>query len=228
MDLLGIQKTLERMEKILAKVSILGIGPGSRDYLLNITEEKIKEADILIGGSRALSLFSDLNKETVEITGQLKKVKEFIATNYQDKKIAVMVSGDPGLFSLMNYLKREFEEDIFEVIPGISSLQLAAARLKMRWDDLEIVSLHGSPINDQMLELVRAKSKVGFLTDQNSSPDQIAKILIENNIKNKKAAVCENLSYSNENLIKGGLEKIKDQKYSDLNVMVIYDEELRI
>ncbi|MFW5790688.1 MAG: precorrin-6y C5,15-methyltransferase (decarboxylating) subunit CbiE [Bacillota bacterium] len=212
----------------MAKVSILGIGPGSKDYLLNITERKIKEADTLIGSSRALGLFSDLNKETLEITGNLKEVREFIAANYRHKKVAVMVSGDPGLFSLMNYLKKEFQKDIFEVIPGISSLQLAAARLKMRWDDLEILSLHGSPINEQFLELVSSKSKIGLFTDQNSSPDRIAQFLIENNIKNKEAAVCEDLSYSSENLIKGSLEKIIAQEYSDLNVMVIYDEELEI
>ncbi|MBF8436179.1 precorrin-6y C5,15-methyltransferase (decarboxylating) subunit CbiE [Halanaerobiaceae bacterium Z-7014] len=212
----------------MAKVNILGIGPGSKDYLLKITEEKIKEADVLIGSKRALSLFSDLNKETMEITAQLQKIKEFIARNYQSKKIAVLVSGDPGLFSLMNYLKREFNKDIFEVIPGISSLQLAAARLQMRWDDLEIVSLHGHPISDDFINLVKDEPKIVFLTDQNSSPDQIARILIENQIKNKKAAVCEDLSYSSENITKGSLKEIAAQNYSDLNVMVIYDEDLEI
>lgn len=216
------------MEKILAKVSILGIGPGSRDYLLNITEKKIKEADFLIGSNRALSLFSDLNKETMEITGQLKEVRDFIEANCLNKKIAVLVSGDPGLFSLMNYLKRELGKDIFEVIPGISSLQLAAARLKMRWDDLEIKSLHGNPIDNQFLELVKNRSKIGFFTDQESSPERIAQALIDNNIKNKRAAVFENLSYSSENLTKGSLEKIREQNYSDLNVMVIYNEKLDI
>ena len=107
---------------LVNKIHILGIGPGSRDYLLPITERVVSEANVIIGGSRALELFKKYKQEKILITVDLAKIKDYIKENYQTKKIAVLVSGDPGLYSILNYLKRFFSKDKLEVIPGISAM----------------------------------------------------------------------------------------------------------
>lgn len=210
------------------KIYILGIGPGHRDYLLKITEDIINKSDLLIGGSRALDMFRDLDKEKVEITGKLEKIKNYILANYQKKLISVLVSGDPGLYSMMNYLKKHIDKELLEVIPGISSLQLASARIKLNWDDLKITSLHGKNDRVKVLMEVRENDKVGIFTDDKFPPDQISLFLLKNGINNRKGIVFERLSYPDERIISGSLEELQECSFSNLTVMVICNEEMEV
>lgn len=203
------------------KVYVLGIGPGSKDYLLNKTEKIIEKMDVLIGGSRALKTFSEQQAKKIKITLPLVKIKNYIMANYEKKKIAVLVSGDPGLYSLLNYLKREINSDILEVIPGISSLQLAASRIKISWNDMKITSLHGKDNKEELLSLLKKEAKVGFFTDSKFPPAKIADYLLKNKVGDKTIYVFENLSYTDEKITVGSAEEIKENSFSTLTVMII-------
>ena len=206
------------------KFLVAGVGPGSREYLLPITEKKAEEADVLIGGLRALELFSNLEKEKLEITANLKEIRDYIRDNYQEKKILVLVSGDPGLYSLLKYLKRYFSSEKIEVIPGVSALQLGFARANLVWQDAKIISLHGSKDLDKLFRAVKEEKKVGLFTDGDFPPDEIAEYLVEQGIEGKKGFVAENLSYSSERIVDKKLGELTDKSFGSLNVMVIYDE----
>ncbi|OEG61983.1 MAG: precorrin-6y C5,15-methyltransferase (decarboxylating) subunit CbiE [Halanaerobium sp. MDAL1] len=205
------------------KVYVLGIGPGSRDYLLNKTEKIIKKMDVLIGGSRALETFAEQKAKKIKINLPLSKIKNYILDNYQQQKIAVLVSGDPGLYSLLNYLKREIEADILEVIPGISSLQLAASRIQISWNDMRITSLHGKDNKEELLALLKKEAKVGFFTDNKFPPAKIAEYLLKNKVEDKTVCVFENLSYPDEKITVGRAAEIKKLSFSKLTVMIILD-----
>lgn len=210
------------------KIYILGIGPGQRDYLLKITEDIINKSDVLIGGSRALQMFAGLDKEMVKVTAKLERVKDYILANYQKKLISVLVSGDPGLYSLLNYLKRYIDKELLEVIPGISSLQLAAARVKLSWNDMKIISMHGKNDRDKLIREVKENDKVGLFTDNKFPPEQIVSFLLDKGIRDRKAIVFERLSYPEEKIFKGSLEEIKEHNFSKLTVMVICSEKMAV
>lgn len=203
------------------KVYVLGIGPGNGDYLLKKSEKIIYQMDVLIGGQRALDLFPDLEVEKIKIKTPLADIKNYILNNYQQQQIAVLVSGDPGLYSLLNYLRRELDARILEVIPGISALQLAAAKIKINWNDLQITSLHGKDNKEQLLKLLQKNNKVGFFTDNKFPPNKIAEYLLKNGIKDQEIFVFENLSYQSEKITAGRAEKIAQNKFSKLTVMII-------
>ncbi|MFW6252133.1 MAG: precorrin-6y C5,15-methyltransferase (decarboxylating) subunit CbiE [Halanaerobium sp.] len=206
------------------KVYVLGIGPGSKDYLLKKTEKIIEKMDVLIGGSRALETFADQKAKKIKITLPLLKIKNYILDNYEREKIAVLVSGDPGLYSLLNYLKREIDADILEVIPGISSLQLAASRIQISWNQMQITSLHGKDNKEELLLLLNKKSKVGLFTDNKFPPQKIAEYLLKNKIESKIVCVFENLSYPDEKITIGTASEIKKLSFSKLTVMIILDK----
>ena len=88
------------------KVYIIGIGPGAEDYLLPIAKRKIKEADCLIGAERHLLLFKHLNKKKIYLKGDFKKTVQYIKIHKDKKRIAVLVSGDAGLFSLLGQINK--------------------------------------------------------------------------------------------------------------------------
>ena len=68
---------------------------------------------------------------------------EFIGENLARQDVVVMVSGDPGYYSLLDALRRGFPQEAIQVIPGISSFQLAFARLALPWHEAELLSFHG-------------------------------------------------------------------------------------
>ena len=210
------------------KIHIAGIGPGSKDYLLPVVNKLVKQADVLIGGKRALELFADLDKEKIQITADLNKIKEFIENNYKVKKIVVLVSGDPGLYSMLSYLKKHFSRENLEVIPGISAFQLGFAKAGLVWQDAKFISLHGNDNRNNLLSEIKNNSKIGLITDNKFPPHQIIEFLIEKGIENRKVVVAENLSYSSERIIEGKLQELNNKEFSGLSVMVIFDDSLEI
>ena len=103
----------------------MGIGPGSPDYLLPIALKKIKNAKVLVGSARALRTYGQEGIKKYNITGDLTAVMTFIEENLRSADVIVLVSGDPGYYSLLPALKRTFSTVEIEVIPGISSMQVA-------------------------------------------------------------------------------------------------------
>lgn len=207
----------------MEKIFILGVGPGNPRYVLPITREIAASCDVLIGGTRNLSLFDDLERETIGIKGDIQPVIDFIKVNYTKKKIAVLVSGDPGFFSMLHTLKRYFDDEVLEVVPGISSIQYFFSKIRIPWNDAVILSLHGRK-QDELVRLVKENPKVGMFTDSKNTPAAICSLLYQEGISNKKVYIGENLSYDDERIHKGNLSEMCTIAVQDMNVMVIADE----
>ncbi|MCT4607387.1 MAG: precorrin-6y C5,15-methyltransferase (decarboxylating) subunit CbiE [Marinisporobacter sp.] len=204
------------------KVYVLGMGPGSKEYILPITTKIIKACDVLIGGKRNLQYFEELNKETLYIGANLGDLIQYTKENKECKKIAYLLSGDTGFYSMLNFLKKHFEKDELEVIPGISSYQYLAAKIGESWHDAYIGSLHGRTFD--FIEMLKKHEKVILLTDYKYSPKEIARRMVEHKIDGKIMFVGENLSYANEKIIKGKPEEIMDMPDFGMSVVVIKDE----
>ncbi len=203
------------------KICIIGIGPGAREYVLPAALKRIKEADCLIGARRALDLFPEFKKEKVCFDGCLSRVIPYLKKHRKDKKIAVLVSGDPGLYSLAQTIARNFPKDEYEVIPGISSLQLAFARIGESWQDVLIISLHGRKINPEILTGIKNNPKVFIFTDTDLPPNALASFLLDKGIKSRRAVVLENLSYPDERIVDSDLKRLSKLKGFGLCVMII-------
>lgn len=210
----------ERNEK--NKITIAGIGPGSPDYLPPITRRRAEEADVIFGSERALDLFSHSDKKTHEFAGDLEGLREKIDLNFPDRRVLVLVTGAPGLYSLASYLTGHFPREHLEIIPAVSSLQLAFARAGLTWQDARFISLHGRDNLNELAEMVRRGEKIGVFTDKENSPDRLASYLLAEGTANRMAMVGENLSRRDENIVEDRLSGLADMSFADLNVMIIY------
>lgn len=205
------------------KVHIIGIGAGTPDYLLPIAKKEIGRADCLIGGKRQLSLFKRLKKEKICLEGHFNDVILYIKENLPKKRIAVLVSGDPGLYSFLGQIEKSLKKETYAVIPGISAMQVAFARIGESWQDAKIISLHGRNINKLARE-VRPASKAFLFTDSRFSPQKIAAYLLNKKIGNRRAFVFENLGYPDERIVDTGLDNLFRMEGSGLCVMIIKKE----
>lgn len=208
------------------KVYIIGIGPGSEDYLLPAARRQIERADCLIGARRLVSLFRRLAKEEVLIEGHFDEAVSYIKKHKDKKRIAVLVSGDPGMYSLLDKVSEVLKKEEYVVIPGISTVQLAFARLGEGWHDAKIISLHGRKI-DNLAGEVKCAAKVFLLTAPDFPPDKIARRLLDEGLENRRAVVLENLSYPNERIVDTDLKRLSKMKGFGLCAMIIESQKDR-
>ncbi len=176
-------------------VKVIGIGPGSPDFLLPQALKEASLCSVLIGSARALQLFPTEGKETRLIDKNLKELLTYIQQKRSSELVGILVSGDPGFYSLLAYLKKHLSPGELEVIPGISSLQVAFSRLRLTWQDAQWLSLHGRPL-ENLLPYLNSKKTLGLLVDKNCSLGEIVRMLNKAGIW--RIHVCGNLTYPDE------------------------------
>lgn len=183
------------------KIIIVGIGPGNPEYLLPKAREVISTAKVLVGGKRAIDEYAHAGQRLKLIKADIEGVLAFIADELIASDVVVMVSGDPGYYSLLDAIRKNFPIQNINVIPGISSLQLAFARLALPWHDATLVSYHGrTPKNS---DIAFTPNKIlGMLTDSRNNSQSIAKNLINNAGWQEISTIyiCERLSYADEKI----------------------------
>jgi cobalt-precorrin-7 (C5)-methyltransferase len=203
------------------KIIVVGIGPGSLAYLLPVAKQAIEGAKVLVGSRRALGTFAPEGRTTRVIDRDIDGVMEFIRKQLPGADVVVMVSGDPGFYSMLAVLRREFPPEKVEVIPGISSVQLAFARIANSWHDADLVSLHGREAAEADLAY-RKYRKLGILTDGQHDPRYIAGLLITQGWPaGTKTWLCAELSYPNERILETTLEAAARTNGFEHCVMVV-------
>lgn len=204
------------------KIKVVGIGPGHVDYILPVAYRAVEEADILVGARRHLDIFEPYKKETICYQNHLEEMMQKLDDLRKNKKIVVLVSGDPGFYSLLDYIQRRINKDELEVIPGISSFQYFFSRLNRSYKAYQLLSLHGRNID--IKNYLLTSGGVFLLTDYTHTPSEIAKILINDGFKDYKMAVGESLSYPEERIIEGKVQDFIDIEFTNLSVVVIDNE----
>lgn len=206
----------------MRKITIAGTGPGGEEYILPVVRVKAAEADVLVGGERALGPFLGSGKEMIPVTADLAGLADTIRALAREKQVMVLVSGDPGFYSLLSFLRRHFSAAELEVIPGVSSLQVAFARLGEPWQDALLMSAHGRNAG-VLLPLLLAPGKKAVLTDRSWTPGRIAGLILGAGGRDAPVALCRRLTMPDEAVERTTLSALDGSEEGDC-VMVIFDE----
>ncbi|HHW47630.1 MAG TPA: precorrin-6y C5,15-methyltransferase (decarboxylating) subunit CbiE [Clostridiaceae bacterium] len=202
------------------KLYVIGMGPGSEKLVHPAARELIENCDVLIGGRRNLEPYAHLSKEMLVIGNNLDEIYNYIRGNIEKKRIAVLASGDPGLYGIMSSLKENLPQVEMEVVPGISSLQYFCSKLHICWNDIAITSVHGRQ-QSQLYDIIKANRKTAVFTGGVQSPDAICRKMAELGLNNAVVAVGENLSYENERITVGSPDEIGKKTFGNLSLMII-------
>jgi precorrin-6Y C5,15-methyltransferase (decarboxylating) len=203
----------------MEKVQILGIGDDGLEGLSPLARQLIDQADLLVGPRHTLALIPAGKAERIDSGSNLDGVVQRIE-KAAGKRIVVLASGDPLFYGTARYLCDRLGKDRFNVMPHVSSMQLAFARVKESWDDAYLTSLANQPL-ERIIEKARIASKVGLFTTEQAPPSAVASALLERNIDYFTAYVCENLGSPDERVTQGELLDVAKQEFSPLNVMIL-------
>lgn len=200
-------------------VSIIGIGDDGLEAVPNAVRQLILSADLLAGNERTLALVPEAPGKRVTVGADLDALaKEISAAG--DAKVAVLVTGDPLFYGLARFLCDRLGNERCEIIPHVSSMQLAFARVKESWDEAYLTNLANHNL-DAVVEKIRVATKVGLFTTEQITPSQVAKKMLARKIDYFVIYVCENLGARNERVTRGTVAEIAEQTFEPLNVMVL-------
>jgi cobalt-precorrin-7 (C5)-methyltransferase len=226
----------------LNNVYVVGVGPGSPDYITKIVEAIIHSSDVVVGYKYTLKTIEKLlfGKEVYEITMQTQEeVYQKVQKNLGKKILVVPFTGDVN-FSESEVVDRLIEifGDI-QIVPGISSIQVAASRAKVPLDKSKIITMHiSTSIEREKIELQKALLD-GFNVvlvprpwpkepTKHFMPSEIALYLKKNGFDTKKLKVhvFENLTTDKETAFVGTVNDLEKKEFSDLSVMVFDQSKL--
>jgi precorrin-6y C5,15-methyltransferase (decarboxylating) CbiE subunit len=225
------------------KLFVIGVGPGSPKYLTDAAKDAIHKSRYVVGYRYALMIIEGV------VDKSMQKISEVTMKNqedvYQDTYTVmkdndcctVPFTGDVNFSEseVVDRLLELFGDDNVEIIPGISSIQIAAAKSRVPLDKAHIVTFHVTgDIEQKKLELIKAvmdKKSVILLPRpwprdplRNFMQSDIAIFLKKNGIdtSNLKSWVFEHLTKENkETVFKGKVSDLEGREFSELSVMVI-------
>ena len=207
------------------QISIIGVGDDGAEGLTSAARQLLDRAALLVGTSRTLALVRPGGTPQFVVGGDLDAVVKRLETA-RESPIVVLAGGDPLFYGTTRYLCERLGKDRFEVIPHVSSMQLAFARVKESWDEAYLTNLASQSL-EHVVEKIRTAEKVGLFTTEELTPSVVARALLDQGIDYFSAYVCENLGSPDERVTRGELTDLVGQEFPALNVMILVRQPAR-
>ena len=217
------------------KVFAVGVGPGSSSYVTDVVKNVISKCDVIIGYGYTLKTIESLigGKQILEVTMKNQEEAYQKIAKEDNHTILVPFTGDVN-FSESEVVDRLIEIfDEVEIIPGISSTQVAASKAKVPTDKSKVITMHiSTSIEEKKLELQKALID-GYsvilvprpwpkVPKKHFMPSEIALYLKRNRFDTTKMKVhvFEAVTTEMETAFEGVVSDLEGKEFSDLCVMV--------
>ncbi|MCA9133088.1 MAG: precorrin-6y C5,15-methyltransferase (decarboxylating) subunit CbiE [Planctomycetales bacterium] len=201
------------------KITIIGIGDDGLEGLTRHAHEIISSAGTLLGPANLLQKIEGGSQELIPLSADLEQLAASIEAA-RARPLVLLASGDPLFYGTARFLCEKLGKDRFEVLPHVSSMQLAFARVKESWDEAYLTNLATQSL-PRVVEKIRSAEKVGVFTSDEHPPAKLAEALLAKGIDYFTAYVCENLGSPDERVTRGTLSELAAQTFGSLNVMVL-------
>ncbi|WP_051257892.1 precorrin-6y C5,15-methyltransferase (decarboxylating) subunit CbiE [Desulfovibrio cuneatus] len=140
----------------------------------------LASAQVLVGGKAQLAPFADHPAQKITVSKSVPDVLKQMAV-FQQRGLTqvVLCSGDALFFGLGASVLAWFGRTAVSVLPGVSSLQGAAALLGQPWQEWQAVSLHGRENWLPLAHAVLAGGPVAVLVDARTGLAEVNEFLQE-------------------------------------------------
>ena len=221
----------------MGKVFAVGVGPGSPNYVTETVRKIVADADVVVGYKYTLDVIADLIKDKkihVITMADQEKTYQYVKKELGGGVLVIPFTGDVN-FSESEVVDRLVE--IFggvELVPGISSIQVAASKAQVPLDKSKVITMHvTTSIEEKKLDLQKAVidgQSVILIPrpwpndpQKHFMPSEVAFYLKKNGFNTPKIPVhvFESLTNGKEQAFTGSVEDLEGKEFSDLSVMVI-------
>jgi len=204
-------------------ILIVSCGPGAPEYLTEAARQAVSQAELLVGAIRLFALFPESTAQRCSVSADLNAALDTIETAYSHQQVVVLVTGDAGLHSFARTIIQRFGRKHCKIISGISSVQVAFARLGLEWTNALTISAHGitPDVTDDSLAI---EERIAILGGGKASWTAIENIIEKCRVTHA-AFLCENLTLDNERVI-ALEEKLSTMQPASLSIILLISHKL--
>jgi precorrin-3B C17-methyltransferase len=149
----------------------VGIGPGSNQTLTAEAAEALRRAEVVIGYRPYIDMVAGVLSPQVEVEAsgmrqEVDRCRRALELHRAGRAVAVVSSGDAGVYGMAGLLMELDPFTEVEVVPGVTAAQAAAARLGAPlMNDFVVLSLSDllTP-TEEVLARTRAAAAAGLVT----------------------------------------------------------------
>lgn len=200
------------------RVTLASLGGGGQETMTAECAAALRNARCILGAKR---LLEHLPRGCTDNRIAAVRAQELLdAILGQQGGCVVVFSGDAGFYSgARGLLPLLAQRGIpVQVLPGVSSVQLFAARLGRPWQDWELVSAHGVDCN--VIGAVSRGKPAFFLTGGALGPGELCRMLADAGLGSLSVAVGENLSGPEEKITTSTAAELAGRSFASLSVLL--------
>ena len=200
-------------------VTVVGIGDDGWDGLTERARAALRQAPVIVGSARQLALLPDLGVRRQPLPSPLlAQLDDLVAAN---PGLCLLASGDPMLHGLGATLARRLGTGRLRVLPAVSSVALACARLGWAEHEVDVVSLVSRPI-EVVLPAVQPGARLLVLCRDGGTPNVLARLLADRGWGGSELMVLEHLGGEAEQVsgpVAAGT--LGEDRFADLAVVAL-------
>ena len=200
----------------MRKITLIGAGAGPATITAE-AKTALAEARLVIGPKRLLRDLPVCPEALCAEAALAEKITAVLEAN-PDADACILLSGDSGFYSGAHALLPLLSGYEVSILPGISSLQLFAARLQQPWQNWRLCSAHGKTC-DAVYEVCHG-APAFFLTGGEHSPATLCRALTEAGLGFLPVAAGEELGTAQEKVTQGTAEEFAERSFSSLSVLL--------
>jgi len=193
-------------------IDVIGLGVTDRALLSSAAQAALENSALVIGSARQLKVVSHLlinHRQKVQQQVNLPPLAELSQLLAENKSLAIVIlaSGDPLHYGIGRWLMKKIGAEALNFHPAVSSMQAACHLLGVSLQDVEVLSLHGRPV-----EKIRSALKVNYpllvLTDKNSQPQRLAQECLASGFAQTTITVVEKIGYPEQTVRQFSLDEL--------------------
>ncbi len=200
-------------------LTIIGVGGDGIADIAPATRALLASAEFIVGSERVLAALDGLAAERRAWKAPLADMIETILS-WRGRRVAVLASGDPMHYGIGATIVRHLPPAEMTVIPSPSAFSLAAARLGWPLQDVEMISLHGRPV-DLVVPLIQPRAKILALTSGAHTVHEVARRLVARGFGSSRLVVLEHMAGAEERIVETIAAGGGAQSFAEFNTLAI-------
>ncbi len=202
-----------------AQIFVIGIGADGLEGLGARARQIIRDAEILIGGERHLTLVPEGTAKRAVWGQNFDNGISTIQAN-RGRRVVVLASGDPMHFGIGSRLLKFFSIDDIEIIPTTGAFSLAAARMGWSIPDITCLTLHGRALEVVNLHLI-PEGRLLILSWDGKTASKLSALLVKKGYGKSMMSVFENMGGDNEDRLDSLASSWSAEETAALNTIAV-------
>ncbi|WP_233556549.1 precorrin-6y C5,15-methyltransferase (decarboxylating) subunit CbiE [Aeromicrobium endophyticum] len=203
------------------RVTVVGIGADGWSGLSETARELVDGAPVVLGGQRHLAMLPDVPDQIREAwPSPLRDALPALLARFDGHDVVALASGDPLVSGIATTLVELLGRESVTVVPALSSVALARARMRWSAESTEVVTLVGRDPHLVARSLAPGL-RLLVLSSDGSTPAEVAALLTAAGYGASPMSVLSDLGSADEARVDGVAASWRDQASPDLNVIAV-------